>query len=79
MCTVASYVAGCCGGRPAVGDGLAVGLGSLGNLHKFPHDSAEVPSSAVDEGGCSLGVGLHLFDQLVLLCMRGCPLGIGCL
>ena len=29
MCTVSSYAVGCCGGRHAVGGGLAVGLGSL--------------------------------------------------
>ena len=50
-----------------------------GNLHKFPHDSAEVPSSVVNEGGYSLGVGLHLHDQLLLLYIRGCSLGVGCL
>ena len=40
-----------------------------GNLYKFPCESAEVPSSVVNEGIGGLGTLLHLVDQLVLRCM----------
>ena len=40
-----------------------------GNLYKFPCDSTEVPSSAVNEGISSLGALLHLGDQFVLRCV----------
>ena len=66
MYVVASCGAGCCGGRPAVGGGLGVGLGSLENLHQFPSDSAEVPSSVVDEGSGILSALLQLLDQFGL-------------
>ena len=49
------------------------------NLYKFPHNSVEIPSFVVNEGGCGLGAGLYLRDQLLLLCIRGCPLGVSCL
>ena len=39
------------------------------NLDKFPRESAEVPSFAVNEGIGGLGALLHLVDQLVLRCM----------
>ena len=52
---------------------LVVGLQKVSvvseNLHKFPRDSAEVPSSVVDEGSYILGALLHLFDQFMLLCV----------
>ena len=41
----------------------------MGNLDKFPRESAEVPSSALNEGIGGLGALLHFVDQLVLRCM----------
>ena len=69
MCAAVSCVAGCCGGRSGVGGGPVEVSVVTGNLDKFPRESAEVPSFAVNEGIGGLGALLHFVDQLVLRCM----------